>query len=488
VRKMCGHCVVFMGTFGQHRDHRDQQVDTPYGGLSGGKDVKMNKGTKLSVLLASLAVLVLSNTASASHRGIPDRFNYVLGRIACHSMGQRHDCRLNSFETDDLADGVKRIQYHFQVGPGEYDTITVHRILRDGSRWQRNALMLLPGTGLNVESLYFPRTITEAVPDDYSPLIHLAAEGIDAWSADYRGSDIPSDITDFGFMADWGLTTATSDMQVAIRFARLIRIFSGNGYSRIHVGGYSAGVPVAFAVASADAARHYGRRDIGGVVAVDMGFEVDPANSAAVETACANLAFYDSLIADGIFNDDQGFFIAVGELARNFPDEPSDIAAMFGFPPGTTNLQLLNVFAVLPSPGETFHIFGGTFDEMGSPVPVYTPQALLVAQATSFVPHLPVQFDREIAQVGCSVEPVSDLDGGLGDITVPLLHIGAVGGSANDVDYTLSLLGSDDVTSILVRDLNPGSEAFDYGHGDVFAATDADIRVWQPIADWVAAR
>ena len=77
----------------------------------------MNKGTKLSVLLASLAVLVLSNTASASHRGIPDRFNYVLGRIACHSMGQRHDCRLNSFETDDLADGVQTHSISFPGRP-----------------------------------------------------------------------------------------------------------------------------------------------------------------------------------------------------------------------------------------------------------------------------------------------------------------------------------------------------------------------------------
>lgn len=449
--------------------------------------MKMNKGRKLSVLLASLTVLMISSTASAGHRGIPDRLNFVLGRIACHSMGQGDDCRLNSFETDELADGVQRIQYHFQVGPGEFDTIIVHRILSDGSKWQPKALMLLPGTGLNVESLYFPRSITDAVPDDYSPLIHLADEGIDAWSTDYRGSDLPSGITDFSFMTDWGLATATSDIQIAIRFARLIRLFSGNGYDRMHVGGYSAGVPVAFAVASADAARHYGRRDIGGVVAVDFGFEVDPADSAAVETACADLEFYDALIADGIFNDDQGFFIAVGELAKNFPDEPSDIAPMFGLP-DMTNLQLLNFLATQPAPGETFHVFGGTFDEMGFPVPAFTPQELLVAQATSFVPNLPVQFDRGLAQVGCSVEPVSDLDGGLGDITVPVLHIGAVGGSANDVDFTLSLLGSDDVTSILVQVLEPGHEAFDYGHGDVFAATDADVRVWQPIADWVAAR
>lgn len=442
----------------------------------------------LLVIAAGLTAVLLSDYASADQRSVPDKFNFVLGKIACHSMGRFDDCRLNSFETDDLADDVQRIQYHFQVGPGEYDTITVHRILSDESERQRKAMMLLPGTGLNVETLYLPRSVTNAVADDYSPLIHLAAEGIDAWSADYRGSDLPSDITDFSFMADWGLATATSDMQLAIRFARLIRLFSGNGYDRLIVGGYSAGVPVAFAVASADAARHYGRRDIGGLVAVDFDFELDPANTAAVETACDDLAFYDSLIADGIFNDDQGFLIYVGNLAKNFPDDPSPIAAMIGFDPATTNLQLLNIFVVLPSPGDPFHVFGGTFDETGFPVPVFTPQALIVAQASSFVPSLPVQFSREIAMVRCSVEPVSELDGGLVNITVPVFHIGAVGGSANAIDYTLSILGSDDITSTLVQVLDPGQEGFDYGHGDMFGATDADVRVWQPIADWVASR
>lgn len=35
---MCGSCVVFVGTFGQLPGHCEQQVDTPYGGFSGGKD------------------------------------------------------------------------------------------------------------------------------------------------------------------------------------------------------------------------------------------------------------------------------------------------------------------------------------------------------------------------------------------------------------------------------------------------------------------
>ena len=75
--------------------------------------------------------------------------------------------------------------------------------------------------------------------------------------------------------------------------------------------------------------------------------------------------------------------------------------------------------------------------------------------------------------------------GGLPGVRVPVLHIGAAGGNANAIDYTLSQIGSADITTMLVRKLMLGEEAFDYGHGDVFAATDAAVEVWQPIVDWI---
>ncbi len=140
-----------------------------------------------------------------------------------------------------------------------------------------------------------------------------------------------------------------------------------------------------------------------------------------------------------------------------------------------------------PDPDATFHIFGGRPDDSGFPVPAFTAQAFVIDQGTLFEPALPIQFSRELAEIRCSDQPVSELDGGLRNVTVPVLHIGAAGGNANAIDYTLSRLGSRDITSTLVQVLDPGLEAFDYGHGDVFSATDADVHVWQPIIDWVKA-
>lgn len=440
----------------------------------------MTTNSKPFVLAYGIFMILMSASVSADHQRHADRWIGTLARLACKSVERYENCRLTGIERDIPTRGVKRIQYHLKVGAGEFDTITLHRVATRKAGRLKNAIMLLPGTGLDVENIYLPGLNSEAVPDDFSPLIHFAREGIDAWSADYRGSELPAEIADFSFMADWGINTATSDMQLALRFARLVRLFSGHGYRRIHIGGYSAGVAVAFAVASADAARHHGRKDVRGIVAVDDTFDVDPAANSA---ACDDLAFYDMLIAADVFGDlGNGFIIAIAGLANDIASRnmPTEIG-----PPGFTNLQFFN-FVVSSTFGESsFHIFGSDVDETGFRFPNFTDQEFAIDQGTLFEPALPVQFSRELAKIRCSADAVSELDGGLGNITVPVLHIGAVGGNANSIDYTLGLIASSDITSSLVQALSPGEEAFDYGHGDVFAATNARVLVWQPIVDWL---
>ena len=433
------------------------------------------------MLVLGLATMLSSGTARAGHDRSIDRLTHFIAHVACKSVQRYDNCRLNGIERDKLPKGVVRTQYHLQVGAGKYDTITIHRVSTRRPSRRSKAIMLLPGTGLDVENIYLPGLNVDASPEDFSPLIHFARAGIDAWSADYRGSDLPATIEDYSFMADWGLATTTSDMQLALRFARLIRLFSGDGYRRLHIGGYSAGVSVAFAVASADAGRHHGRKDVGGIVAVDDTFDTDPNDPNAKDSACADLEITEALIADGIFTDeDTGFIILIAGLAKKAPDKPTEIG-----PPGFTNLQFFNLVVVLPFSEGSFHIFGGDFDDQGFPLPVFTDQAFAIDQGTVFEPVLPLQFRRELAEIRCHAEPVSELDGGLANIKVPVFHIGAAGGNANAIDYTLSQIASTDITSGVVQQLEPPNDAFDYGHGDVFAARDADVLIWQPIVDWL---
>ena len=82
---------------------------------------------------------------------------------------------------------------------------------------------------------------------------------------------------------------------------------------------------------------------------------------------------------------------------------------------------------------------------------------------------------------------MSDLpyDDYLGDITAPVFYVGAGGGLGEQGLYTLSLLGSTDVTSMIVQLFPPEAAAIDFGHVDLWTANDSPTLVWTPILDWI---
>ena len=51
--------------------------------------------------------------------------------------------------------------------------------------------------------------------------------------------------------------------------------------------------------------------------------------------------------------------------------------------------------------------------------------------------------------------------------------------------YTTTLLGSTDVTTHVVSLVPAEARLFDFGHADLFLATDAPVLVWQPILSWL---
>ena len=51
--------------------------------------------------------------------------------------------------------------------------------------------------------------------------------------------------------------------------------------------------------------------------------------------------------------------------------------------------------------------------------------------------------------------------------------------------YTNSLTGSDDITSIVIRLYPQEYEAIDFGSSDIIYANSAEMLVWQPIKNWI---
>ena len=53
--------------------------------------------------------------------------------------------------------------------------------------------------------------------------------------------------------------------------------------------------------------------------------------------------------------------------------------------------------------------------------------------------------------------------------------------------YSTSLLGSTDVTALVVNKVPAAQRVIDFGHADLFLANDAQALVWQPILSWLQA-
>lgn len=73
----------------------------------------------------------------------------------------------------------------------------------------------------------------------------------------------------------------------------------------------------------------------------------------------------------------------------------------------------------------------------------------------------------------------------LADIQVPVFYLGAGGGFGEYGLYTTTLVGSSDVTTLVVRELDPARQDEDYGHGDLLYAGGAPAVAWEPLAGWI---
>jgi hypothetical protein len=196
-------------------------------------------------------------------------------------------------------------------------------------------------------------------------------------------------------------------------------------------------------------------------------------------------------LAAGIYAYSSSVLVQLGQLAITDPNGESPI-----FGPPYTNLDAsLTVGAAtyqLNGPtffAEFYHFVGGTFpggDIWGIPDGlVYTSIPEWNNFLASASPFEAVRMEHDTYTISCGASS-TPFDNHLNDITVPVLYVGAGGGFGRNGLYTLTLLGSQDVSSLIVSFYPPEQAAFDFGHADLFYAQDADDLVWSPIYQWLS--
>src|ERR1051325_9825175 len=382
-----------------------------------------------------------------------------------------------------LTGDVAEYTFTVRTGSGPYDEIGIHRVVKETAPGNpvaaADAVFLAPGDIWNFRAAF----LTGAHP---LPLF-LAEHGVDVWGIDYRWTGVPGNVTDTSFMRSWGLEQDASDLGFALGVARHARAASGSGFGRLFLLGWSRGGQIGYAYLNGESQLPLGQRNVRGFIPVDIYLKTDVAQLRAF--ACQRQQNTEGVIGAGQDANPVGGLVSLlGALAISDPNGASILN------PALTNHQagLLvgeATFALLGGlePAPFYHFTGGVFGTDGKPAGLlYSSEADLFTFEQGAAP---LQPNRELADADTATCEATNVlwDDHLGEITVPVYYIGAGGGFGETGLYTTTLLGSADVTTNIVHKVPSTQRLLDFGHADLFLASDAEALVWQPLLAWLRA-
>lgn len=419
-------------------------------------------------------------SAAAENGGYELREARAAAAAACRLQRAAGHCGLVSVSRQRLQADIVEHSYTLAVGPGEHDLIRVHRVVRERSGHpvrSSDTAFFVPG-----DLWGFDAAFAGALGGGRrapSVAVHLAQQRIDVWGIDQRWVLVPPGTTDTTFMRGWGFTTDLSDLRLATTFQRQLRKRTSREPGPTTLVGWSRGGQIAYAYASYETTLPPGERNVSALVAAETWFKYGPADESFRRGACDAYADSKAAYDGGQYAVSFGYQ-AVGRAALTRPSVASE-------EPSLTNRELALLYGTDVSGffNATFHFLAGRVDGEGLPTGLrYTPERRWFRLMTraAFVESYGEFVDG--AAVVCGDVPVP-FDDHLSEVRVPVLDLAAAGGFGTTGLYTTTLLGSKDVTSLVVRLLPPDQQDTDFGHVDLWQASDAPRLVWDPLARWV---
>ena len=365
-----------------------------------------------------------------------------------------------------------------KVGPGDYDVIAISRLVRE---WKPGFPVHTVGSFFFIHgsNATFNRTM---VFHGNAMGTFLSDRNIDVWGIDLRNVQIPAVVTDLSFARDWGFNIQVPDVLLATRIARIARAITLQGMGGIIVGGHSAGAALTYAVANAEATLTKANRDIAGIVPIDMVYKLPPDAADQAGFSCYLSQTYRNFAQKGIYFFDNRGSHAWATLAQTDPNGTSP------FNPTLTNLQfaLGNAGSLSFAPYYPYHSFAVVRNDAGLAVAGrYTSTSdILDKIANSPLYPIPNAMTADFFAISC---PAMDTpyDDNLDKINVPVFYIGNAGGFGTIAAYTTQLLGSHDITKMMIQLQPDGNAESDFGHSDPFTAEEAPQLIWQPVHQWI---
>jgi hypothetical protein len=392
-------------------------------------------------------------------------------------------CQVTEFGREVIEGNIAHYWWVIQVGNDPNEKIALHRVVKERRPYRpkraRKSVFMLHGDYKDFVGCFLPGLRSAYKPADFGIAAFLAQEGVDVWGMDQVHNLIPADATDFSFMADWDMYKYVHDTRTGMAIARSIRLFTGNGWRKINLLGFSGGAALGFAVVNEETKLPRGWRHVGGFIPVDQGMFSDDADFAAGD--CATAEYFAGLIDSGEYAE-ENFLPIYGVPAREDPGGPSMDPDFAGF----TNLQAAIGVAAYPTYADfPYHFLAGEFDADGLSTGLqYTNVDLWVDFMVQAPPFFANAFSRDEYLSSCGSE-FAPWTHQLGDVGIPVYYVSAAGGFGTIYALTLEELTSADVSTLTVE-LHPTDEVeLDFAHIDLFTADNAQELVWQPIKQWI---
>ena len=401
-------------------------------------------------LLAILSTAMWARSASESPA---EHIFQVSTTLACIQKAAPVECQVVQFSKQELGHNVAYYKALIKIGPGDYDVIGLNRLVREGS----DALPVH-----TVGSFFFIHGSSEdfhmAMISLHGGLgVFLADRNIDVWGIDLRNVQIPVTVTDLSFAADWGFNVQIQDTLLATRIVRWVRALTGQDWGQIILGGHSSGAALTFAAANAEAVLSPKDRDIAAIIPIDIMYKLPPDATEQSDMSCGFSELYKEFVNSGIFFFDDLASIKMAQLAKTDPNGISPDGA-----PLTNWQYFMENAGALWFPG------------------IYPIHAFAVLRDSSGIAYQ----GRYSSSADILDSPYGD---NLGQIKVPVLYIGAAGGIGKVAEYTMQLLGSSDITIIMMQTLPDADAVNDFGHMEPFTASNSKQLVWQPMHAWILA-
>lgn len=404
-----------------------------------------------------------------------------LGTAGLH-QGQGPPTPMHTFQRTPVTGDIFHYSMIFPVGPGEYDAIRVHRVVRERRPFvpirTHKAVFMQHGASKDFIGMFLPGQYSSHMADDFGCAVYLAQNDVDVWGIDQAWNLVPPqpEGCNYPFMADWGMQRQIDDLAIGIAIARWSRVITGYGLRPMILMGYSMGAQIGYGLLNAETQLPRGLRQVKGFIPVDFSSQTDSEELIALFDYSRD--YWLSRYSAGVYGESGGFR-EVGQFAVDDPDGDSV------FIPGLTNLQAAMFFGAgqVWGPDLNVHYLAGVGEgflwddfqfveveqwlDFARSAPAAEPMLLGINQADQLCGYTD-QWHKHLAL-----------------IKVPVFYVGANGGLGTYSTYTQTLIGSSDITELIISTNPPDGILYDFGHIDMFIGYNAPWLVWQPILEWI---